>query len=198
MKIIQSPLEEASMPLKEVHNIAMVIVLISFSMLFATLFLSYALYRVSAIEWPPNGGFSINLFLPTVNTIVIIMSSWSYYLYQKSYQKAYHLKSFSKLIIYWTLSTALGLLFIGLQFALWQNLKSLGIYSGSNILSSIIYSFTWIHCAHMILGIAALLFLLPTLKAHNQNYSSRVNNIGKCWHFLAIIWFIMYLTLFIF
>ena len=194
METTEKNLITSSASLKEVHSIGMMIVLISFSMLFATLFLTYVIYRVSATKWPPDGSLPINILLPTINTIIIFFSSYFLYLYQKTYNS----KLFSKLTKYWTLSTVLGLIFIGLQFGLWKNLKSFGIYSGSNILSSIIYSFTWIHCAHMVLGIIALLFLWPTLKAHNQDYSSRVYNIGKCWHFLAIIWFIIYLTLFVF
>ena len=40
---------------KIVSSIAMTIVLISFSMLFASLFMGYAVYRIQNPVWPPMG-----------------------------------------------------------------------------------------------------------------------------------------------
>ena len=58
-------------------SLAMTIVLISFSMLFATLFLGYALYRSSATTWPPMGLERISLTIPLISTALLILSSFT-------------------------------------------------------------------------------------------------------------------------
>jgi cytochrome c oxidase subunit 3 len=84
------------------------------------------------------------------------------------------------------------------QSMLWHSLKIQGIFASSGIFPSIIYAFTWIHAAHIVAGIGLLLWLqLSALKEINSMAKIRAANVGKFWHFLGVVWFIMFVTIFV-
>lgn len=176
---------DGSLEFKKVSSsIAMTVILVSFSMLFATLFLGYAVYRSTAVGWPPSGTELPTTYAPILSTLFIALSSLAFVQLEKS-------KSGTWLI----LSIVFGVLFLFSQMGLWSDLKASGIYSGTSIFSSIIYGFTWIHAAHMVGGLACLFALIPTVYFGRATVS--IENVGKFWHFLGIIWFIMYLAIFV-
>ena len=65
-------------------SITMTILLVSFSMLFGTLFLGYLIYRFRADQRPPMGINYTNVWIPTLSTLLIIMSSFSFYMFEKN------------------------------------------------------------------------------------------------------------------
>ncbi|MFT6068936.1 MAG: cytochrome c oxidase subunit 3 [Bacteriovoracaceae bacterium] len=172
-----------------VSNISTIVTLISFTMLFATLFLGYALYRLTAESWPPMGIEPPSLGLPMISTLVIFLSSVAYWMFEKNFEINKENKG-------WLWITALlGFAFLGTQVTLWSSLKASGLYSSSGIFGSIIFGFTWIHAAHILMGIGALGWLAFKLKMDDMKLMT-VQNVGKFWHFLGIIWLIMFITIF--
>jgi cytochrome c oxidase subunit 3 len=91
----------------------------------------------------------------------------------------------------------LGFLFLGIQTLFWNHLKTSGLLVSSGIFSSILYGFTWIHAAHVVMGLLSLVWLRFVLKATTRNLEVKVLNVEKFWHFLGVIWSIMFLTLFV-
>ncbi len=179
---------------KDRANLAMTVTLVSFAMLFASLFLMYAVYRVTNTVWPPMGFDKIPVTLPTLSTIFIALSSFSFIKFQANYD----LKEETKL--YYWLTIFLSLAFLTTQKFLWNYLNFTGVFVESGIFASILHAFTWIHAAHVVLGILALLFCLPALRKKNTSIdlSIRISNCGKFWHFLGIVWFFMYIGIFLF
>lgn len=176
-----------------VNSIAMIMILVSLSMLFATLFLGYSVYRVSADQWPPFGFESISLMIPGISTLVVVLSSISFVVYKKLWIQ----KSSSAKIFYF-ITLGLGLAFMASQFRLWANLKTTGIFVDSSVFASMIYAFTWIHAAHMVAGILGLLWLATSLKSDEPKELSKMINIEKFWHFLGIIWVLIFFGIFVF
>lgn len=176
---------------KEQHisNISTLVTLISFTMLFATLFLGYALFRLTAETWPPMGMEAVSLGLPALSTAVIFISSITYWLYERN------LESGGRSNKYLLATGFFGLLFLGTQTLLWKSLMASGLYASSGVFGSIIFSFTWIHSAHILMGLSALGWLGFKLK-RNKATLQTVQNVGKFWHFLGIIWFLMFITIF--
>lgn len=181
---------------KQVNAIAMVVVMVSLTMLFATFFLGYAVYRLSAEVWPPEEWRRIDLGVPTASTLVLVLSSLTYFFYEQAYRK----KSKSGIGKWWPLTFLLGLLFMAFQWKLWTSLKVVGIFTHSNVFSSMLYGFTWVHAAHVLVGLLALLSLLPVLKEKGEDnkFESRVSNVGKFWHFLGGTWLLLYGSFFVF
>lgn len=172
-----------------ISNISTIVTLISFTMLFATLFLGYALYRLTAEQWPPMGIEAPSLGLPIISTLVIFLSSFTYWMFEKRFELSKENKGWL-----W-ITVLLGFAFLGTQITLWSSLKASGLYSSSGIFGSIIFGFTWIHAAHILLGIGALGWLSFKLKMDEMKLMT-VQNVGKFWHFLGIIWLIMFITIF--
>ena len=173
---------------KAIGNIAMVFVLVSFSMLFATLFMGYAALRSSAPVWPPMGMTNLPMLYPIMSTVFIALSSLTW----NQFEKTVALK--------WVVMTlALGLAFTASQFGLWSQLKDLGILAGTGVFASIIYTFTWIHVAHIVAALALLIWPIIWVKKNEVTDVRvvKISSIGKFWHFLGIIWALMFVTLFV-
>ncbi len=170
-------------------GLAMTIVLISFSMLFATMFMGYFLFRINAPVWPPLGMEKIGLFWPNLSTVSIIASSIFYVLFEKKREKNYLF-----------LCTALGFVFMLSQFNLWGFLKEQGYYLSTGIYASLIYGFTWTHAGHIVMALLLLFYLLFKINKTTDEVRLGIviDSVGKFWHFLGLVWILMYLTLFIF
>ena len=182
---------------KDVANsIAMVITLVSFTMLFAVFFLGYAIFRFNAQEWPPMGMDKVGLGIPSLSTLIIILSSVTLLVVERSIKKGDKKKA--KYIGLFSL--ILGFCFIGSQFTLWESLKDRGIFQGTGIYASLIYGFTWTHVGHMVLAVAlkiwlvAKVFRVSELKELKENI---IKNISTFWHFLGVVWVLIYVTLFV-
>lgn len=180
----------AKMKVKEgekiISSVTMAVVLVSFGMLFLTLMMGFALFRFTAPVWPPAGMEKPSLYLPALSTFLIALSSLSFVQFEKDIKNKKFL----------TATLVLGLGFMFLQILFWQGLKAKGIFVSSGIFASILYSFTWIHAAHIIAALALLVWLYADVKDESKAIL-RVNNVGKFWHFLGIVWLIMFVTIFV-
>ncbi len=174
----------------QANKVAMVFLFVSFSMLFATLFLGYAVFRLTATDWPPTNLQALPLAGPFVSTICVGLSSLCYFLSQKN-------KAYSQLLMH--LSTLFCALFLGTQFTLWSDLKELGIFANTGIFGSIIYGFTWIHAAHMVMALISLLWVdfRMIFKGAKELDTLTGKNVGSFLHFLGVIWLIMFVTIFL-
>ena len=176
------------------NNLAMTVTLLSGSMLFTTLFMGYAVYRTSADVWPPMGIPRISLVIPFLSTLIIVLSSWFAYQVKMSVRIDQLEKAHSHL----NTTLLLGFGFILSQGYLWFHMKQSGVFvATSGIFGSVIYGFTWIHSVHMILGLASLVYLKVALRPGKPNLLQKTINVEKFWHFLGVIWIIMFLTLFV-
>lgn len=177
-------------------SIAMVMTLVSFSMLFATLMLGYFAYRFTSEVWPPLGMQRASLGLPTLSTVIILLSSLTYFLSEGAFLKG----DKSTFKGYFFVTLLLGSAFMVSQVYLWKNLQVSGIYVDTTVFASIIYAFTWVHAAHVVGGLMALLLLIPTIQGKREKHKSQIwlSNVGQFWHFLGIVWVIIYFGIFVF
>lgn len=186
--------EEIGQSKQQVSHLAMTVALVSWTMLFATLFLGYTVFRFSSPVWPPLGTPTISLHLPMMSTLAIIFSSVALILAERNFQKLQH-KNFQ---FFLTVATVLGLTFMFIQKMFWNELIERGLYVQSGVYASIMHGFTWIHAGHVVLGILGLMWLMSIafFKENWANYIATVNQLSKFWHFLGIIWIVMFIVLF--
>lgn len=173
------------------NSVAVTVTLISFSMLFATCFLGYVLVRANSPIWPPVEIQGMPQLLPFLSTLIMGFSSLTYFMMEKKAEK-----DMKGARLWWVLTLVLGLAFLGLQWTLWGALKDSGILASNGMVPSMVYAFTWLHAGHIVLGLAALLYIGHYLWRENIT-SYKLQNVGKFWHFLGVVWLIMYLTLFV-
>lgn len=170
------------------HSVAMTVTLISFAMMFASLFLGYFLVRFNAPAWPPVEIENMPKLLPFLSTIVMALSSLTYWKMEKGEEK----KKF------WIATVILGTLFLVMQFILWKALAAAGIYVGNGNVPSMVYAFTWLHAAHIVVALGLVFWLGVFIFKKPQGLTEiKLMNVGKFWHFLGVIWLLMYLMLFV-
>ena len=181
-------LSESDQGQEIVSSVGMTVALVSFAMLFATLMMGFAMFRFAAPVWPPAGMVKPSLVLPGFSTLCIFFSSLSYIWFEKNIANKKGL----------ILTIALGLGFMLMQSLFWHQLKSQGVFVSSGIFPSIIYAFTWIHAAHIVAALGLLFWLLFfAVNEMNTKALLRASSVGKFWHFLGIVWLIMFLTIFV-
>ena len=171
-----------------ISSVTMIVTLVSFAMLFATLMMGFAMFRLTSPVWPPAGMVKPSLLLPGLSTVCIFSSSLCFIWFEKNIEDKRGL----------ILTIILGLGFMLIQSLFWHSLKTQGIFVSSGIFPSIIYAFTWIHAAHIIAALAMLFWLyVKVQKGLNPKSKLMAANTGKFWHFLGIVWFIMFVTIFV-
>ena len=174
--------------------IAMTLTLMSVGMLFMTLLLSYAILRFNSPLWPPMGMARPELFWPVVSSTLIALSSASYLAFEGRGQEAPRSPQFLHL----ALLLAVG--FIISQGLFWQQLKGAGLYASAGIFPSLLYGLTWTHGGHVLLGTG----LLGALSLGLGRFKDRetellwIRNVGIFWHFLGVVWLILYLVVIVF
>lgn len=173
------------------HQIAMSVVLIMIGMLFATLMLGYFVYRFTSDNWPPLGIERPSLIIPFSSTVFILASSFFYKKFEKTLEPKWLNYSF-----------LLGILFLGIQLIFWYHLRDIGLYTQTGTYSSLLHALTWIHAAHVILGLMAFGWPYYYLRQEKLSKSKleecmSIKNVGTLWHFLGVVWVVLFINLFV-
>lgn len=154
------------------------------AMIFVSFFASYWFMRLTAPVWPPAGSVELPKIMPMVMTVVLVASSVTIH-----YGEALLHKGDKDGFRNWLLVTmGLGLVFLGMSAYEWNHLFHQGFAFETNAYSTVFYTITGFHGAHVIVGLGIFLALLfPVLKGRiNDGF---VRTAGLYWHFVDIIWF---------
>jgi cytochrome c oxidase subunit 3 len=161
-------------------------------MIFGAFFTAYFFIRVVQGEPWPALGQEIPTAPVAVNTAVLISSSFTMHWAQTSIRNGnrFGLKAgiFSTLL--------LGITFLFLQVNEYVNL---GYAPQDSAQGSIFYGLTGLHGAHVCIGL--LLLSMVTARAFRGHYSVEqhrgVEVPGIYWHFVDVMWIIVYTTIYI-
>lgn len=180
---------------KLTSSIAMIVILVSFTMLFASMLLGYSVYRLTVDVWPPMGMPRIPLTIPLVSTTIIALSSATLFLFEGAFNE----KNIKGMRVYFSLTFLLGLGFMFVQVQLWNSMAAMGLHASGGIFPSLFYALTWTHAAHIVAGLVALLFLAPIAfsKVYRAERVTWVQNVSKFWHFLGVVWLVMFIVMFV-
>ncbi|MGH9657973.1 MAG: cytochrome c oxidase subunit 3, partial [Bryobacteraceae bacterium] len=91
---------------------------------------------------------------------------------------------------WWTAGTALGALFLAGQYLAWLQLRAAGIYVSTNPSSAFFYLFTAAHAAHILGGVAALVYVnVQALRLRlGPGKRTAVDVVAVYWHFVDGLW----------
>ena len=159
--------------------------------IFGGLLGSYIMFRLSHDAFAQQAAHT-NVWIGTVNTLVLLTSSLSAVLGHKYADEGNGPKAARQLYI-----TALGgLTFAGIKFLYeWPT----EIHHGFTIASSTFWSFYYtaagIHAAHVLAGVTIMLFIAP--QAAKGRELQRVELIGLYWHFVDVVWIFLFPLLYI-
>jgi cytochrome c oxidase subunit 3 len=175
--------------------VGMVMALASWSMMFGSLFFAYAILRLKAGTWPPEGVEPLPRLLPFVNTLVLLASSAAL---ARGLGPASETRPGALLGALKT-TLALGLLFLVLQLAVWIPLWRSGFRIDSGVYGSIFYGLTVFHALHVLAGLVALLVLVPGARSGRwrSGAQSRVRVSAMFWHFVDAVWVVMFVAVYL-
>lgn len=176
--------------------LGMAIFLGGWAMMFAALFFSYGVMRIHAATWPPPGELRLPIAMPLVNTLVLVASSVTLQLGLHTIRN-WRVAELPR----WIVATiALGVAFLGLQVAVWRDVWMQGLRPGTSTYASMFYALTAVHALHVLAGLVALLVVLvPALRGHyRKNRHTPVRMMTMFWHFIDVVWVLMFLAVYVF
>ncbi len=168
----------------------MAILITTDAMVFANLIVAYFTLRFRAPVWPPDGTPKPDLLVPGIATIILVLSSVPMDWADRSIRHG----NVRGLKLGLAISFAMGTTFLGLQTvgALhWPFTLSSSQYS------SIFITLTSFHAAHVFVALIMnlVLQLLAWLGYFTAQRHLGVGTIALFWHFVDIIWVLVFSTL---
>ncbi len=160
------------------------IFIVSETMIFLSLFVSYWMLRLTAAQWPPEGTPHIGVGMPIFMTIVLVSSSITYHFGEEKLDAGDN----SGFKFWLQVSIGLGLLFLGCTLYEYNHLIHEGFTFGTNAKSTAFYAITGFHATHVLLGLGIFVsVLIPALSGKtNRTFTGAA---GLYWHFVDIVWF---------
>jgi len=174
--------------------VGMVIFLGSWAVMFAALFFSYAIHRTGVAQWPPPGVEPLPLFLPGINTALILISSVCLHFAMRA-TTAKNNTRFTQ----WMLGTiALGLVFLASQIHVWVGLWESGLTLRSAGFGSYFYLLTVFHAVHVVVGLGLLLWVTKHQIRKTQviKQPSRLRLASMFWHFVGVVWVLTFVIVY--
>jgi cytochrome c oxidase subunit III len=166
--------------------------LISESLMFGALFATYLFIRGITPEFPPKET-EVELLVPSINTIILVSSSFVIHKGDVAVKK-----NDVKGLRLWYLVTALmGAVFLGGQV---YEYLTLGYGMTTNTFANCFYMMTGFHGLHVFVGL--LLILGVVWRSRRPGHYSDTKHTGVemaeiYWHFVDIIWLILFALLYI-
>lgn len=176
------------------HRIFGIIVfLIAEGMIFLGLFAAYLTFRAVAPVWPPEGTPERELLLPGINTAILIASSFVIHNGDAAVKK----NDVAGLRLWFAITAVMGAIFLAGQIYEYSHLE-FGLKT--NLYASTFYVLTGFHGMHVCFGILLILGVLwrSLKKGHyGSEHHFGVEAAEVYWHFVDIVWIVLFLLLYI-
>ena len=161
-------------------------------MLFGSFFTAYFFVRVvNGYPWPPHG-FHLPIFVAGVNSAILLTSSATMHWALQSIKRGNRAG----------LQAGLTLTFLmGLTFLLTQILEysRIGFAPHDNAFATVFFCLTGLHGAHVFVGLTLL--LCATIRSFRGHYSPEAHHgveiPGIYWHFVDVMWIVVYSTVYL-
>jgi cytochrome c oxidase subunit 3 len=183
----------------------MVVFLTSEAMLFLGLIAGYIVLWITNLpSWLPSIETRYHLQWPVsmmnilmvFNTALLLASSWTFHKSEVALKK----DKAGSALGWLTLTTLLGIIFLGGQAYEWWHLKHEGLWiDAGGLYAASFFTLTGFHGAHVAIGILLLIWAwihLLTGKVTAQRHVM-FENVGLYWHFVDIVWIFVFTILYI-
>jgi len=172
--------------------LGMLLFIISEIMLFGAFFTAYFFIRVVNGEPWPGEGAHLPVAIAGVNTAILVSSSftmhWALEGAKRGNRRALRIGLLTTLLLGATFLTIQVNEYIHIGFAISESAQS-----------SIFYGLTGLHGAHVFVGLTLLTF--ATIRAFRGHFSPEkhlgVEVPGIYWHFVDVMWIVVYTTIYI-
>jgi cytochrome c oxidase subunit 3 len=177
----------------EAQFLGMLLFIISEVMLFGAFFTAYFFIRVVADSgWFPIEGVDLPKAIAGVNTAILISSSFTMHWALEGARNGNR----NALRVGLLTTALLGLTFLTIQV---NEYVHIGFAPSDNAQSSIFYSLTGLHGAHVFIGLTLL--TIATVRAFRGHFTAKehrgVEVPGIYWHFVDVMWIVVYSSVYI-
>jgi cytochrome c oxidase subunit 3 len=173
-------------------TLGMLLFIASEIMLFGSFFTAYFFVRVvNGIDWPP-AQFHLPVFVAGVNTAILVTSSFTIHWALQSIKRGNRAGLKAGLV----LTVALGLVFLLTQI---REYSRVGFAPHDGAFGTIFYGLTGLHGAHVFVGLCLLtMATIRAFRGHfNPSHHHGVEIPGIYWHFVDVMWIVVYATIYI-
>jgi cytochrome c oxidase subunit 3 len=171
----------------------LIVFLIAEGMIFVGMFGAYLTLRTTLPVWPPAGTPDLELLLPSVNTVNLITSSFVIHNADTAIKK----NDVQGMRIWLGITALMGSIFLVGQVYEYTHLE-FGLTT--NLFASAFYVLTGFHGLHVTIGVLAILAVLWRSR-HPGHYNSEkhfgIEAAEIYWHFVDVIWIILFGLLYI-
>jgi cytochrome c oxidase subunit 3 len=172
--------------------LGMLLFIISEIMVFGAFFTAYFFIRVAQGDPWPAPGTKLPVEVAGMNTAILVSSSFTIHWAEQAIKKGNRFGLKAGMLT----TFLLGCTFLFIQINEYANI---GFAPQDAAQQTIFYSLTGLHGAHVFIGLLLLLFV--TIRAFRGHYSAEshrgVEVPGIYWHFVDIMWLVVYFTVYI-
>jgi heme/copper-type cytochrome/quinol oxidase subunit 3 len=189
------PIHRAHHQQNQTSYLGIVIFVASWAMLFAALFMSYAILRLRSTTWPPDGFARPPLGLPVLATLALAASSAAL---QRGLSFVRRNEP-ERYLLHLVATLALGAAFLAFQFSVWWSLWQGGLTLQSGIFGGIFYLLTCFHALHVLVGLLLLAWLLPGAR-QPLDLGGKLGRLGVVaiyWHFVGVVWGVTFVAVYL-
>jgi cytochrome c oxidase subunit 3 len=161
-------------------------------MLFGAFFTAYFFVRVvNGTPWP-TPPFHLPVYVAFINTLILVTSSGTIH---------WALHSVKHGNVWGTRAGLLLTFLMGLTFLITQGIEysRIGFNTSDGAFATIFFCLTGLHGAHVFVGLTILLFM--TIRAFRGHFTPEdhrgVELGGIYWHFVDVMWIVVFLTVYI-
>jgi cytochrome c oxidase subunit 3 len=169
-------------------------------LLFGGLFLVYLIYRYMYHDDFLHASFDLDVFIGTVNTIVLLTSSMTVAMSITATQKGDYLKALSLL---W-LTVIAAMIFMVNKYFEWSIKFEHGLFPGMDhygelahgerLFYFLYFMMTGLHALHVIVGAVFIIFVIQAIqkgRVHKNKFMLQ-ENAGLYWHLVDLIWIYLF------
>jgi cytochrome c oxidase subunit 3 len=179
----------------DARTLGMLLFIGSEIMLFGSFFAAYFFVRVAnpsaPAEWPPPP-YEFPVFVAGVNTCILVTSSFTMHWALQSIKRGERTAFLGGMV----LTFLMGLAFLCTQVIEYLNV---GFNTGSGAFASVFFGLTGLHGAHVAVGLSLLLVVI--IRGFRGHYSPEhhhgVELPGIYWHFVDVMWIVVYTTVYL-
>ena len=176
----------------EAQTLGMFLFIISEVMLFGAFFTAYFFIRVVADDPWPAQGEELPKLIAGINTAILISSSFTMHWALEGARN----ENRNALRVGMLTTLLLGLTFLLIQINEYVNI---GFAPADHAQGTIFYGLTGLHGAHVFVGLTLLLF--ATIRAFRGHFTAKehrgVEVPGIYWHFVDVMWIVVYTTIYV-
>ena len=163
---------------------------------FSMFFFMYLYYRSGSLELYQQSQLFLNPHYGSINTLLLLASSWLIVMAVIALRR----DDTRKCSYFTALAVILGTLFAVLKVFEYREKLQLGIGFEYSQFFTFYYMLTGIHLAHLISGLAILVYLYFSVRARTSSTADQINTFELSaifWHMVDLLWILIFPLLYL-